>query len=240
MSAIGSAVVCIATILAAVTLTPLVAWMLIRRLPRGAKVMVLALAAVCTATGAFKSLRSVSSSDDGVTLVRAECGATNGMTMVVASATGGIPAPAWYRLSETNEWTDLVSGGGWSASTNDLGGGVTEVAWTHPGTNAVPQDAKMWHFGANPPPVEISVEGGVTLLSAAFDSRRVTLSFAVDAAVDISRPGTRVAVQSSADGRTWTDRAEVAAVTYMPTTVVVGGFYLDRLTYWRVRLEVPQ
>lgn len=239
MSALGSAIVCIATLLAAATLTPLVAWMLIRRLPRGAKVMVLALAAVCTATGAFKSLRSVSSSDVDVTLVRVEKGVTNGMSMVVAAASCGIPAPAWYRLAETNEWTDLMSGGGWTVTTNDLGG-VTECAWTHPGTNAVPQDAKMWHFGSNPPPVEISAEGGVTLLSAAFDSRRVTISFVVDSAVDISRPGTRIAVQSSADGRTWTDRTEVTAVSYMPTTVVIGGFYLDQLTYWRVRLEVPQ
>ncbi len=225
---------------AAVAVTALAVRMLWRRVPGAARPAILLLAAFGTLHGAFKSIRQVATADEGVELVRAEVGVTNGLAMVVAAATNGIPAPAWYRRTETNDWTQLSAGSGWTAQTNALDGGAVEVAWTNPDTNAVPESAKMWHFGGNPPPVHVVVEGGVTLLAAAFDSRRVTLRYAVDMAVDISGQGVRVSVQCSANGRDWTEAAAVDEVTHLPTTVVVAGFVLDRTSYWRIRLEVPR
>lgn len=202
------------------------------------KAALAALVVCCALIGATKSILTKSSSDDGVTLVSVEADVTNGLSRVTAVASGGDPAPMWYRQAASNDWT-LATADGWQAVRVDISGGIYTRVWEHSGTNAELTAWNMWYFGENPPAVEITETGGVSIVSAAFTGKFARFEWKIDDEVEI-REGSRVMLQGRDSENDWQTVSLDESPTHMNTSTTVYGFFLDRKTFWRVRLEVPQ
>ena len=197
----------------------------------------------CTFVGVTKviNILSKSGSDDGVTLMSAECGTTNGYSFVEVIATGGDPYPMWYREASSNDWT-LATDDGWQAHLYDHSGAVHTREWRNPDTNATVTAHAMWYFGTTPPAVEIMAAGGVEVLSAAFTGHFVRFTWHIHA--DISLPeGSTVTLQNNFLDDSlpmWNDVPVDLTPDHATNVTTVTGFFLDRKTAWRFRLEVPR
>ena len=196
----------------------------------------------CSYVGVTKvgSILSRSGSDDGVTLTSAECGVTNGYSFVQAKATGGDPNPMWYREAASNDWT-LATDDGWTAATDDHTGAVYTREWRNSSTNEETVTHAMWYFGENPPAVELTASGGVQIVSALFSGKLVRFAWYVP--VEIPLPeGSSITLQNYFFGDlppAWSD-AQALPVNHATNETIVTGFFLDRKSAWRIRLEVPR
>jgi len=189
----------------------------------------------------FGSILTKSSADEGTTLVEVMAGETNGYSCVIAKATGLDPAPMWYRMAASNEWVNATNDG-WTATSVERIGNFYTREWRNADTNDAVTGWTMWYFGENPPPVEVIVTGGVNLLGAVFSGQFVRFTWRVDEDVPL-KPGSRLVVQNMdhADSLPmWNEIVADESPTTNVTETVVYGFYLDRKTSWRLRLEVPQ
>ena len=186
-----------------------------------------------------KSILLSSGSDDGTTLVSAVCGVTNGYSFVEVKATGGDPGPMWYR--EANDWI-LAENEGWNAISLDHSGAMYSREWRHSDTNDLVITHQMWYFGQNPPAVELTATGGITILSAMFTGKFVRFTWCIDQDVSLP-PGSEVHLQNIfLDDRLpmWEDRVVDQYPDHQTNETAVTGFFLDRRTAWRFRLEVPR
>lgn len=189
----------------------------------------------------FASVLTKSSADEGTTLVEVMAGETNGYSCVIAKATGLDPAPMWYRMAASNDWVNATNDG-WTATSVERVGNFYTREWRNADTNEAVTGWTMWYFGENPPPVEVIVTGGVNLLGAMFSGQCVRFTWQVDEDVPL-KPGSRLVVQNMdhADSLPmWDEVVADESPTTNVTETVVYGFYLDRKTSWRLRLEVPQ
>lgn len=203
------------------------------------KCAVFGLVLACTFIGATKNILSRSSSDEGIVLTAVDTSVDGGNSLVTAMATGGDPAPMWYRQAASNDWT-LATADGWSAVSVDHTGNVFTRVWSHSGTNAEVTAWNMWWFGNNPPAVEITATGGVSIVAAAFTGKFARFEWKVDEEIELPA-GSRVVLQGrDADVQTWDSLTLDDSPSHSNTVSVVNGFFLDRKTFWRVRLEVPQ
>lgn len=191
----------------------------------------------------FGSILPKSSADEGTTLVEVMAGETNGYSCVIAKATGLDPAPMWYRAAVSNDWT-LATDDGWTETSADHTGDVYAREWRNPDTNAAVTAWAMWYFGQNPPAVELTVTGGVRVVGAVFSGRFVRFTWAVDEAVTL-KEGSRLVIQNLdyadfSSPSAWNEIVVDESPSTNLTSTVINGFYLDRKTKWRLRLEVPQ
>lgn len=189
----------------------------------------------------FGSILTKSSADEGTTLVEVMAGETNGYSCVIAKATGLDPAPMWYRMAASNEWVNATNDG-WTATSVERIGNFYTREWRNADTNEAVTGWTMWYFGENPPPVEVIVTGGVNLLGAVFSGQFVRFTWQVDEDVPL-KPGSRLVIQNMEHTDSlpmWDEVVADESPTTNVTETVVYGFYLDRKTSWRLRLEVPQ
>ena len=205
------------------------------------KAMLAALVVCCTLIGATKNILTKSSSDDGVTLVSVEANVTNGLSRVTAVASGGDPAPMWYREAASNEWT-LATDDGWVATLADHTWNVYTREWQNADTNEATVAHQMWFFGQNPPAVELTATGGVTIVSAMFTGKFARFEWYIDP--DISLPyGSEVHLQNmflDDNLPMWNDAHIDGSPDHLTNITTVTGFFLDKKTAWRLRLEVPR
>ena len=216
-----------------------------RRLDRGARGMLTVLCILCSYVGITKmgSILLSSSADEGCALLDVRAGQTNGYSCVIAKATGLDPAPMWYRAVASNEWT-LAVDDGWTEASVDHTGAVYTREWRNPDTNTAVTAWAMWYFGQNPPAVELTVTGGVRVVGAMFSGQAVRFTWMVDGNVAL-KDGSRLVIQNldyadSGNPPVWNEIVADDSPSTNLTSTTVHGFYLDRKTKWRLRLEVPQ
>ena len=196
----------------------------------------------CTFVGftKFMSILPRSGSDDGVTLFSIMAGQTNGYSVVEAKATGGDPYPMWYREASSNDWT-LATDEGWLAHSYDHSGAVHTREWRNADTNGTVTSHAMWYFGTTPPTVEITAAGGVEVLSAAFSGRFVRFTWHIPAEIELPEGSTVTLQNNFLDDALpfWNDVPVEITPDHATNETTVTGFFLDRKTAWRFRLEVP-
>ena len=215
---------------------------IVHRLRRGrAFIGLLAVAAVAIIHGGTKNILNRFSADDGITVTSAEfMRATNDVerTRLVYSYTGADASwPLWVRQSVSNEWEHLEEG--WLLDGRTYAGGTNTVAWsvTPPATNYLPH--AMYWVGDNPPPVEIEESGGVEIVCFIMSAQGVAITYAVDGSVLHGKTGA-LAVETSQGNGPWGVVHEESVTETVTNTVTQGGFFVDRLTRWRVRMEVEK
>lgn len=223
------------------------AWFAIgnRHLSKGARSMLTVLCVLCSYVGMTKmgSILLSSSADEGCVIFDAVAGQTNDYSCVIVKATGLDPAPMWYRAAASNEWT-LATDDGWTETSVDHTGVIYTREWRNPDTNTAVTAWAMWYFGQNPPAVELTVTGGVKVVGAAFSGRFVRFTWMVDENVAL-KEGSRLVIQNldyadSDSPSAWNEIVADESPSTNLTSTTIHGFYLDRKTKWRLRLEVPQ
>ena len=204
-------------------------------------VVFLALLIVFTFKGATKNITNRFSSDEGITVTAADINVatneTDATTLVYSYVgTNDVSLPLHVRQSVSNEWESL--GGEWIVGGRTYQSGTNTVSLfvNPPASNIVPY--VMYWIGNNPPPVEIEESGGVEIVSFAMSSRSVSITYAVDGAM--LRGGVGVVHVEKNEANVWEDFYVTNHVTTVTNTVVGNGFYIDRLTKWRVRMVVDQ
>ena len=201
-----------------------------------------AFALALTFKGATKNILPRFSSDAGITVTAAEINVatndTDTTTLFYSYAgTNDVALPLWVRQSVSNEWAHLDSA--WLYDDRFYANGTNTVFYfvNPPASNIVPY--VMYYVGDNPPPVEIEESGGVEIVSFVMSSKAAVITYAVDGAM--LRGGTGlVRVERNEADNVW---AEVYATNHAATatnTVTATGFWIDRRTRWRVRMEVGQ
>lgn len=226
----------------------ILAWMALgdRRLSKSSRIMLSVLTILCAYVGMTKkcSILPHSSADEGCTLIEAMADqSTNGYSSVTVKATGSDPTPMWYRAAVSNEWT-LATDDGWTETSVDLTGDIYTREWRNPDTNTAVVAWAMWYFGQNPPAVELAVTGGVKVVGAMFSGRSVRFTWMVDENV-VLKEGSRLVIQNldyaeSDHPSAWNEIVADESPSTNLTMTTISGFYLDRKTKWRLRLEVPQ
>ena len=213
----------------------------LKQLLRGG-VAIVAVAVVAILYGGAKNILSRFSSDAGIVVVSATMNvATNDLdatTLVYAyTGTNDVLLPVHVRQSVSNEWEEL--GEEWVFDGRVYDGVTNVVAWhvAASASNVVPH--VMYYVGFDPPAVEIEESGGVEILSFGMTSKAVTITYAVDGSVLRGRVGT-LHVETSPGDNVWLDHYTTNHVATVTNTIVGTGFFVDRTTRWRVRMEVPQ
>jgi hypothetical protein len=220
-------------------------WTNRRRLGKSERGMLMLLCVLCTYVGMTKWCQILphSSADEGCVLYEAKAGQTNDYSCVIVKATGLDPAPMWYRAAVSNEWT-LATDDGWTETSVDRTGDFYTREWRNPDTNTAVTAWAMWYFGQNPPAVELTVTGGVKVVGAMFSGRTVRFTWMVDENVAL-KEGSRLVIQNldyadSGNPSAWNEIVTDESPSTNLTMTTISGFYLDRKTKWRLRLEVPQ
>lgn len=197
-------------------------------------------AIIATIHGGTKNILARFSADEGITVTSAEfTRATNDVeqTLLVYSYTGGTPtSPLWVRQTVSNEWEHL--GAEWQVDSRATVNGTNVVSLyvAPPASNYFP--FAMYWVGDNPPPVEIEESGGVEILAFRMTSRFVEMTYAVDGAVLHGKVGT-VRVERSERDNVWIEDYATNHTSTVTNTLTGSGFFVDRTTKWRVRMEVP-
>jgi len=198
-------------------------------------------AIVATIYGGTKNILNRFSADEGITVTSAEfTRATNGVerARLVYSYTGADALRTlWVRQSVSNEWEHLEEG--WLLDGRTYAGGTNTVAWSvnPPATNYLPY--AMYWVGNNPPPVEIEESGGVEIVSFFMSAQGVAITYAVDGSVLHGKTGA-LAVETSQGNGPWGVVHEESVTGTVTNTFSQIGFFVDRLTRWRVRMEVEK
>lgn len=137
----------------------------------------------------------------------------------------------------SNEWEHLEEG--WLLDGRTYAGGTNTVAWSvnPPATNYLPH--AMYWIGNNPPPVEIEESGGVEIVSFSMSARGVVITYVVDGSVLHGKTGA-LAVGTSQGNGPWSAVYETNVTETVTNTLTGSGFFVDRLTRWRVRMEVEK
>lgn len=203
--------------------------------------VLIAAAILATMYGGSKiDLRARSSADEGITLVSVIAENTNGTTRISAVSTGASAEPMWYRPSISNDWIAAASDGwtqehaGWVPEP-----GVYSNAWTRNEEEFTP--IAMYWFGDNPPPVEVVTEGGVFIDAWRGTGRGVEVDWRVDETIEI-KEGTRVVLEYGTARAAFGEAAdaELTPGGGRSGTLSVQGWFVGFVTYWRLKLEVPQ
>lgn len=201
-----------------------------------------AVAVVAIIHGGTKNILARFSADEGITVTSAEFAkATNDVdsTYLTYSYTGpDASLPLWVRQSVSNEWAHL--GAEWLYDDRIYANGTNTVFWfvNQPdATNVVPY--AMYWIGDNPPPVEIEESGGVEIITFAMSSSGVSIIYAVDGTVLRGGVGA-VSIERSERANVWETMYTTNHVGTVTNHVTGTGFFVDRTTRWRVRMEVEQ
>ena len=204
---------------------------------------VVVVAVVACIHGGAKNLLPRFSADDGITVTAAEfTKSTNDVDVTTLTysyaGTNDVYMPLWARQSVSNEWEHLSSE--WMFDDRFYANGTNTVYWfVNPpvASNTVPY--KMYWIGNNPPPVEIEESGGVEIVDFSMTSRRVAITYAVDGSVLRGKVGV-VGIEMSQTNNVWLTLHSTNVTATVTNTFTRWGFYVDRLTRWRVRMEVEQ
>lgn len=214
-----------------------------RRLVHGrAFIGLLAVAVVAVIHGGTKNIINRFSADEGITVTSAEfTRATNDVEsayLAYSYVGGSEESPLWVRQSVSNEW-DGINTQGWFPEERYSLNGTNYVLLIHPpvASNALP--FAMYWVGNNPPPVEIEESGGVEIVSFIMSAQGVAITYAVDGSVLHGKTGA-LAVEMSQGNGPWGVVHEASVAETVTNTFTQGGFFVDRLTRWRVRMEVEK
>lgn len=201
-----------------------------------------ALAVALTFKGATKNIVNRFSSDEGITVTAAEINVatndTDATTLVYSYAgTNDVALPLYVRQSVSNEWEHLDAA--WNLDGRTYANGTNTVTYyvQPPASNVVP--FAMYYVGDNPPPVEIEESGGVEILAFVMSSRAVEITYAVDGAMLRGSVGV-VNVEMAERAAPWETMYTTNHVASVTNTIRGAGFFIDRTTRWRVRMEVGQ
>ena len=191
--------------------------------------------------GSKTNLAPRSNADEGISLASVAGYNTNDVSRVVALSTGAPPSPMWYRPSTSNEWT-LATEDGWTlaASVYLPEQGQYSNEWTRAETNFVPE--AMYWFGANPPAVEVVVEGGLFMESWHATGRGVTVEWRIADDTPLNEGATVVLewTRSLGSNAVWITAAQADASSTRSGTFHVSGWFVGFATRWRLKLEVPR
>lgn len=192
--------------------------------------------------GGTKNILARFSADEGVTVTAAEfTKATNDVdcTYLTYSYTGTDAAlPLWVRQSVSNEWAHL--GAEWYYDDRIYANGTNTVCWfVNPpdATNVVPY--AMYWIGDNPPPVEIEESGGVEIVNFFMSAQGVMITYAVDGSVLHGKVGA-LGIEMSQTNNVWNTVHATNVTETVTNTFTRSGFFVDKTTRWRVRMEVEQ
>lgn len=198
-------------------------------------------AIIATIHGGAKNIFNRFSADEGITVTSAEfTRATNDVesAYIAYSYVGGSEeSPLWVRQSVSNEW-DGITTQGWFPEERGSLNGTNYVLLIHPpvASNALP--FAMYWIGNNPPPVEIEESGGVEIVNFFMSAQGVMITYAVDGSVLHGKVGT-VRVERSEKDNVWIEEYVTNHTATVTNTLTGSGFFVDRTTRWRVRMEVP-
>ena len=145
--------------------------------------------------------------------------------------------PLRVRDSVSEQWSYL--GQEWLNDDRYYENGTNTATWwvDAPASNIVPRT--YYHIGNDLPPVEISGDG-ISILDFQDSSTNVVITYAVESAVLGDNAGTvRVEVQEDR-GAVWMEVRWDAVSGGATNTVTIPGFWINRDTRWRVRLEVDE
>lgn len=212
-----------------------------RNSPRFMKALIVWGIMSTTLYAGWKSIIDKSAADSGTSLAEVYAGPTNGMSRVHVKAYGGKPEPMWYRNTKDQTWIKAVDDG-WMLDYALDDGNLHERQWMHTSTNDAVTAWHMWYFGENPPAVEIVEQGGVVITGFAVSGRSVKVTWEIKNHVELLG-GSVVTVEYATvkDGNdVWTTVFTDNAPVHGERSMLSTGFYLDRITKWRVRLEVPE
>lgn len=196
---------------------------------------------IATIYGGSKNILARFSADEGITVTSAEfTRATNDVeqTLLTYSYTGGTPtSPLWVRQTVSNEWEHL--GAEWQVDSRATVNGTNVVSLyvSPPASNYFP--FAMYWVGDNPPPVEIEESGGVEIVSFNMSAQGVAITYAVDGSVLHGKVGA-LAVETSQGNGPWAVVHETNVAETVTNTFTQSGFFVDRTTRWRVRMEVEK
>lgn len=199
-------------------------------------------AIIATIHGGTKNILARFSADDGITATSAEfTSATNDVEsayLAYSYVGGSEESPLWVRQSVSNEW-DGITTQGWFPEERYSLNGTNYVLLVHPpvASNAMP--FAMYWIGNNPPPVEIEESGGVEIVSFNMSAQGVAITYAVDGSVLHGKVGALAVGTSQGNGPLAVVHETNVAET-VTNTFTQSGFFVDRLTRWRVRMEVEK
>ena len=198
-------------------------------------------AAVAIIHGGTKNITNRFTADSGLAVVKAEITIpTNDVdnAFLVLKWTGPDESqPLHVRDAVSEQWAFM--GPEWLFDDRLYENGTNMATWwvDAPASNIVPRT--FYHIGNDLPPVEISGDG-VSLLDFRDSSPNVVITYAVDSAVLGGNAGTvRVEVQEDR-GAVWMEVRWDAVSGGVTNTVTIPGFWINRDTRWRVRLEVDE
>lgn len=191
--------------------------------------------------GGTKNITNRVTADAGLAVVKAEITIpTNDVdnAFLVLKWTGPDESqPLHVRDAVSEQWAFM--GPEWLFDDRLYENGTNMATWwvDAPALNIVPRT--FYHIGNDLPPAEISGDG-VSLLDFRDSSTNVVITYAVDRAVLGDNAGTvRVEVQEDR-GAVWMEVRWNAVYGGVTNTVTIPGFWINRDTRWRVRLEVDE
>lgn len=184
----------------------------------------------CYANGAYTNVAELAGEGWG----------TNVEVFVIGSTAGSAKGNVWYRDSDYEDWTsllDVTAGGGVFVR-----GTTNFTYYVFADTNRFDRAGRQYWYGVNLPPKIVADEGGVELVSLAPTSTNLTLRVAVDGSK--VTPG----VTTLEFDRAWWDghgfgewetvHSEAAAGG--TNDVTLAGFFVQRRSRWRVRLNTEE
>jgi hypothetical protein len=196
-------------------------------------------AAVAIIHGGTKNITNRFTADTGLAVVKAELTIpTNDVDyayLEVSWIGPDEPQAVHARDAASEAWGFL--GEGWMFDDRVYANGTNTACYfvIAPASNVVPR--AHYHLGSDLPPVEIEGEG-VEILGFADSSTNVVLTYGVNAAALGGTTGTvRIEVQDRAGAAGVYQQSVSGGVT---NTVTIPGFWINRDTRWRVRLEVGE
>ena len=212
-----------------------------KKLSRRRKLILSAVVFFSLIAGAVKfNLLFRSGADAGITLQSVIATNTNGTTRISATYTGGEIERMWYRNFVSNVWLSAESDGFTLVEPVYLPEpGVYSNEWTRNENEFTP--FAMYWFGYDPPPVEVVSVGGVLIDAWRGSGRGVEVDWHIDETIEI-KDGTRVVLEY---GTARTAFGEAADAELSPGggrsgTLSVQGWFVGFVTFWRLKLEVPQ
>lgn len=200
--------------------------------------------------GGTKNITNRFTADTGLAVVMAEITVpTNGVdstTMSIAWTGPDAHEPIYVRNGNSENWK-LIDDLRWEPDgmwwwQRSYENGTNTILATTADSYAAATNVTIWaqwHIGTDLPPVEIDGDG-ISLVDFRDSSTNVVISYSVDRAVLGDNAGTvRVEVQEDR-GAVWMEVRWDAVSGGVTNTVTIPGFWINRDTRWRVRLEVDE